>query len=234
MSALISAAVLFCDNHLLVLNKPAGMPSQGGATGATDVLTSGTEYLRRTFGKEGDVFLGLVHRLDQPVSGVMALARTSKAAARLSEQFREREPSKRYLAIVEGLPEERGVERCYLKKAGRGVEEAREGEVGAQFAELSWVKLAVSADSALLDIRLVTGRKHQIRFQLSRAGHPVVGDTAYGATTLHRPRSIALHCHSLTVDHPTHRRPMTWSVKPDRSWGEWVQEALEDWTIFTR
>ena len=217
--------VLFCDNHLLVVDKPAGMPTQADISGDLDLLTDGKRYLKSRFRKPGQVFLGLVHRLDRPVSGVLVMARTSKAAARLSDQFRVRDVTKKYFAMVEGSTGPAGRETAYVRKRGGGVVLASAGEEGAQYAELGWVKIADHEGSSILEVDLLTGRKHQIRFQLSAMGHPIVGDRRYGAKTPFVDRNIALHCFALSLDHPTRGTRLTWRSLPPKSWVG-VRDAL--------
>lgn len=215
--------ILYIDNHLLVVNKPAGLLSQGDETGDADLLTIGKAYLKERFEKPGNVFLGLVHRLDRPSSGVMVLARTSKAAARLSEQFRKREPEKVYLALVQGHLADDGRFEDHLLKQDRTVRVVGAGEAGAKKAVLEY---AVGARGTwngrpvtLAEIRLRTGRAHQIRVQFSSRGHPLVGDLRYGADVEFDGANLALHACALTIDHPTRNEPMTFKAPPPDSWG---------------
>ena len=210
--------VLYLDNHLLVINKPAGLLAQGDRTGDPTVLSLGKAYLKERFNKPGRVFLSVMHRLDRPASGVMVLARTSKAARRLTEQFRRRRPDKRYLAIVEGRCEGRG--RCeeYLVKEGRRVRVVPADHTGAKQAVLHWRGLAFRAGCSLLEVGLETGRPHQVRVQLAHRGHPLLGDVRYGARRPFDGRNLALHSYRLTVDHPTQGMPMTWTAAPSAFW----------------
>jgi 23S rRNA pseudouridine1911/1915/1917 synthase len=212
--------VLYLDNHLLVVNKPAGLLTQEDRTGDPDLLTLGRAFLKERFGKPGRVFLGLVHRLDRPVSGVVVLARTSKAAARLSAQFRQRTPEKRYLALVEGRCAGQGRLIDYLRKADRHVRVVAPGTLGAQQATLSWEALGHDDGLSLVDVVLETGRPHQIRVQLARQGWPILGDFRYGASRELDGRNLALHCYRLCVDHPTLRERMCWTAPPPSSWGD--------------
>ncbi len=219
--------ILFVDNHLLVINKPAGMLAQADRTGDPDVLTLGKAYLKERFDRPGKVFLGLVHRLDRPVSGVMVLARTSKAAARLSAQFRERTPHKAYLALVEGrLTETAGSYTDFLLKTGRRVDVVADGRGGR--AVLHWRVVATGRAETLVAVRLETGRPHQIRVQFAHRGHPLVGDLRYGATRPFDGRNLALHCYRLAVIHPTLRTPVAWTAPPPETWrGPWYEAALD-------
>ena len=220
---------LYLDNHLLVVDKPAGMLVQGDATGDTDLVTWAKGYLKKRFDKPGNVFVGLVHRLDRPTSGVVVLARTSKAAGRLSDQFRSRTTDKRYLAVLEGVLGDRGeAVDGVVKRDGGGVRVVAADHPGAQRAVLRWRTVAASGGRSLVEVELVTGRKHQIRAQLAARGAPVVGDFRYGNPQ--KPfaggRGIALHAWRLTVAHPTLRTPVTASCAPPPSWSGLFDDAL--------
>lgn len=215
--------VLHLDNHLFVINKPAGLLSQGDETGDPDVVTIGKQYLKERFDKPGRVFLGLVHRLDRPASGVMVLARTSKSASRLAQQFRDRAPRKTYLALVEGHVASDARLEDFLLKEDRHVRVVPESHEGAKYAALSyavggrgsWKGRPVS----LLEIQLETGRAHQIRVQLASHGHPIVGDFRYDARSELDGKNLALHACALTLEHPTRREMMTFKAPPPESWG---------------
>ena len=222
--------VLFVDNHLLVVNKPAGVLVQADRTGDPDLLTLGKAYLKERFDKPGNVFLGLVHRLDRPASGVMVFGRTSKGASRLSEQFRQRTVEKRYLAIVEGTLEGGGIERGRIVADHESVRMATAEEPDAgKSAELQWRAIASEDDLTLVAVQLKTGRKHQIRVQLAELGYPILGDFRYGATRELDGKNLALHCYRLGFDHPTRKERMDFEAAP--SWGErfvhGIQSLLE-------
>jgi RluA family pseudouridine synthase len=210
--------VLYLDNHLLVVVKPLGLLAQGDETGDPTVLSLGKAWLKERFNKPGNVFLGLVHRLDRPASGVMVLARTSKAARRLTEQFRARDPEKCYLAMVEGHCTGEGFLEDYLLKADRQVRVVGAGTPKAKRAALHWRAVASRDDLSLLDVRLETGRSHQVRVQLAQRGWPILGDFRYGARRTFDGRNLALHSYRLTIEHPTQRRPMTWWAPPAGPW----------------
>jgi len=213
--------VLFEDNHLLVLNKPAELATMGALPGEPTAVAWSAEYLKRRYNKPGNVFVGVVSRLDSFVTGVLVLARTSKAASRLTEQFRERQTSKLYYACVEGQiiePTWKTIS-CHIAKndAAHRMVIVPPTARDAQPASLQLRSLASTTNRSLLEINLLTGRKHQIRLQLSEAGHPIIGDTKYNATSKF-PRGIALHSYQLTIAHPTLRTPMTFTAPVPTTW----------------
>ncbi|MEM6326811.1 MAG: RNA pseudouridine synthase [Bacteroidota bacterium] len=227
--------VLHLDNHLLVVAKPPGMLSQEDATGDEDVVMWAKAFLKREFDKPGNVFVGLVHRLDRPVGGAMVLARTSKAASRLGDQFRDRTTEKQYLAMVEGRAEAGGRAVDWLIKShgrnrGTRVRRVREGTSGAKKAVLDWRPLAVVGTRSLVEVTLETGRAHQIRVQLAGRGLPIVGDLKYGASgPLGDGRGIALHATHLRLDHPTLRTRLAFASRPPRAWnafGDAIARAM--------
>lgn len=196
--------VLHEDNHLLVVHKPAGLPTQAGRAGEPCLLEQAREWVRERYHKPGRVYLGLVHRLDRPVAGVVVLARTSKAASRLSQQLRARTMSKIYRALVSGQPEPAEgtlVHHVALLPDGRPVLHDAPGPDRKE-ARLSYRVLRRGAPS-LVEVELGTGRKHQIRMQLARKGHPIVGDARYGSTVPFTAGAIALVAWRLEFTHPT-------------------------------
>lgn len=212
--------VLYCDNHILVAVKPFNMPSQSDSSGDEDMLTALKKYVGIKYNKPGNVYLGLVHRLDRPAGGVMVFARTSKAAARLSAQFAAHSQGRRYLAVVRG--DMRGERRLvdYLAKGGDGIVRiVGENAPGAKRAELVTRPLAVRGGLTLTDVELFTGRAHQIRVQHASAGHPLWGDARYGGG---KPgQQLALWAYMLTIKHPTRDEVLTFSARPPRS-GAWL------------
>jgi 23S rRNA pseudouridine1911/1915/1917 synthase len=210
--------VLYEDNHLIGVYKPAGILVQGNISGDITLLDITKEYIKKRYGKPGRVFLGLVHRLDRPVSGVVLFARTSKAASRVSEQFRSRGVTKIYWASVHGkMNPGEGLLVSYLKKGKSGVLLADEGTPEAREAVLSYKTLAIKGDQSRLEISLHTGRKHQIRAQLAAVGCPVVGDVRYGAPYTTQDKTIRLLARSLTFKHPT-RNETIHIESPDPDW----------------
>lgn len=226
----MAAPEMLCeDGPLLAVNKPAGMLTQGVPAGLPTLEGWVRDYLRQKYSKPGNVYLGIPHRLDRPVSGVILFARNSKAAARLAEQFRERTVRKWYLAMVEGTPPSPmdRLSHWLLKDAERAhVDVVTEGTPGAKHCELSYEVLSTTAGRSLVRVELHTGRMHQIRVQLAAIGCPVVGDRQYGATTSFpgmsddRTDVIALHAEQLELRHPirydlirlTAPLPPTWSA----------------------
>lgn len=194
--------VLYEDNHLLAVVKPGGLATMGLPAGEETLLTRAKAYIKKKYDKPGEVYLGVVSRLDVPVSGIVLFARTSKAAARLNEQFRTHSVEKIYLALVEGLihpAEAECVDRILEDERHRKVHLTRE-ERGKE-AKLRYRKLRRVGPNSLIEVRLETGRKHQIRVQLAGRGFPILGDGKYGART-DFPEGIALHASRLCVDHP--------------------------------
>lgn len=206
--------VIYEDNHLLVIDKPAGVLSQEDRTGKPDVLSLCKQYLKKKYNKPGEVFLGLVHRLDQPVSGVMALARTTKAASRLSEQVRNRSIQKNYWALVYGItPTEGELKHYLLKDSKTNMVRAFSSKKGkAKEARLTFTTLKQSAHYSLIEITLITGRPHQIRVQFAKAGFPLWGDYKYGSPDQGKGKTLALRAVRLTLIHPTKKEEMKLEV----------------------
>ena len=217
--------VLYEDNHLLAVNKPAMLATMGVDADRPSVLTAAKEYLRQKYQKPGNVYVGIVSRLDGPVTGVVLLAKTSKAAARLSEAFRTRDVTKVYLAAVEGAMEPAAGElEHYLRKdeRHRKVHATHAGTPDAQLARLAYRQLAAAGDVALVEVEPETGRKHQIRVQLAKVGHPIVGDLKYGSRESFAP-GIALHAHRLELEHPVRHEPLRLVAPLPPSWRDHAQ-----------
>jgi RluA family pseudouridine synthase len=198
----LNVRVLFCDNQLLVVEKPAGMPSQADESGDADLLETARAYVAQRYQKPGATFLGLLHRLDRPASGLMVLARTSKAARRLSRDFQNRSIGKIYLCVLQGRMEGSGTLQDWLVKEQRRVRVCSPQVAGAKFARLDYATLACHEQYTLVWVRLHTGRPHQIRLQFASRGFPILGDLRYGSREALGP-ALALHAALLELDHPT-------------------------------
>ncbi|MFH1755941.1 MAG: pseudouridine synthase [Candidatus Latescibacterota bacterium] len=195
--------ILYEDNHLLGVFKEAGRLVQGDRTGDVTLLTLAKEYLKEKYHKPGNVFLGLVHRLDRPVSGVVLFAKTSKAASRLAGEFQLRRVTKVYWAVLEGLPDAlSGTLVSDLVRRGTHTRVASGQHAKAKRAALDYQVLAHESVYTLVEVQPSTGRHHQIRVQFANMGHPVAGDMKYGSSGALADRSIALHALRLGVAHP--------------------------------
>jgi 23S rRNA pseudouridine1911/1915/1917 synthase len=203
--------VLYEDNHLLIVNKSAGILSQSDVTGDKSLVDLGKDYIKDKYKKPGAVFLGLVHRLDRPVSGVVVLARTSKSLGRMNALFRNKETEKIYWALVSNKPPaaEGTLNDWLLKDTTKNRTTAFKVEkAGSQHATLSYRVLAQGSGVYLLEVRPLTGRPHQIRVQLSGMGCPIKGDIKYGDTGANEDGSIYLHARALTFLHPVQKVPL--------------------------
>ena len=210
--------VIYEDNHIIVVRKEPNIPSQADKTNDIDMLTIVKQYLKEKNNKPGNVYLGLVHRLDRPVGGIMIFAKTSKAASRLSEQVRSKVFKKKYLAVVDGKIEKKeGTLEDYLYKDERNniSKVVNQNKKNAKFAKLDYEVLKYNEvkDLSLIKIDLHTGRHHQIRVQLSNFGHSIFGDQKYG--TRGKGKQIALWAYSLTIVHPISKEEMTFEDLPE-------------------
>ncbi|MEF9950792.1 MAG: RNA pseudouridine synthase [Mucinivorans sp.] len=216
--------IIFEDNHLLVVNKRAGDLVQPDPSGTPGLEQEAKAYLKEKYNKKGDVFLGVVHRIDRPVSGVVVLAKTSKALVRLNEQLRDGGFEKTYLAIVENCPpKEHDTLRHYIwrnEKTNKSYASTQEKK-NSKEALLEYNLLGASDRYFLLSIKLLTGRHHQIRAQLSALGSPIKGDLKYGARRSNIDGSISLHSHTLTLTHPVSKERITFTAPRPTSnpWG---------------
>lgn len=217
---MLSIRIIFEDNHLLVVEKPPNILSQGDNTGDPDMLSLLKEDLKRRYNKPGDVFLGLVHRLDRPVGGVMVFAKTSKAASRLSEQIRNGSFRKTYYAVVHGRPEKSsGALEHYLEKdeATNTVSVVPAESGRGKKALLDFEVLDTEGKLSLVKIRLHTGRPHQIRVQFSAIGHPLAGDKKYGIMSRDELQ-IALWSVGIALLHPTLKEELEFLALPPHTY----------------
>lgn len=220
--------VLYEDNHLLAVYKPSGLLVQGDRTGDACLLDLGKRWLKERYHKPGKVFLAMIHRLDRPVAGVVLFARTSKAASRLSRQFRERSVEKAYLAVVHGaVADESGQLIHHIERRDQVSQVVPVPTDRSQEARLRYTRLAKDPEKTLLRISLETGRRHQIRIQLANMGHPILGDLRYGADRPLPGRQIALLAHRLSVDHPTRDERLALACPIPQLW-PWPDVEMPD------
>ncbi len=210
--------ILYEDNHIIVVVKPHNIPTQADSSQDADMLTKVKEYIKEKYNKPGNVYVGLVHRLDRPTGGVMVFAKTSKAASRLTEQIKSGDMTKKYLAVTVGTPRDKRAKLVnYLLKNERTntVQVVPQLTTGAKYAELSYQVLDNTDKVALVDVDLITGRSHQIRVQLKTIGCPIYGDVKYGGDTLAKGHNLALWAYHLRFTHPTTKQVMTFKVYPN-------------------
>ena len=203
-------SVIYEDNHILVVNKTAGVLVQGDQTGDKSLVDIAKLYIKNKYQKPGDVFLGLVHRLDRPTSGVIVLARTSKALKRLNKQFKDRVPKKIYRAVVSGTPKSSAKLEHYLKKNSSQNKSFHYNEItpNTKHAILHYRHVESLKSYHVLEVELETGRHHQIRAQLAAVGLHIKGDLKYGSKRTNPNGSIHLHARSLLFVHPTKKEEM--------------------------
>ncbi len=215
--------ILYEDNHIIVVEKPVNIPSQADKTGDLDMLTIIKDYIKEKYQKPGEVYLGLVHRLDRPTGGVMVFAKTSKAASRLSEQVREKQMQKKYLCIVDGkMEKEKDTFTDYLLKNERTntSKVVDKNTKNAKEAVLDYevIKYDEETNLSVVKVNLHTGRHHQIRLQFSSRGHSLYGDQKYG--TRGRGKQLTLWAYSLSIMHPTKKEMMEFEDYPEKI-GSW-------------
>ena len=219
--------VVYEDNHIIVVIKPQNIPTQEDESHDKDLLTMVKEYIKVKENKPGNVFVGLVHRLDRPTGGIMVFAKTSKAASRLTQEMHTGDFKKRYLTVVVGkLREKRAKLVNYLLKNARTntVQVVPELTTNAKRAELDYIVLDEKEKVSLLDVNLATGRSHQIRVQLKNIGCPVYGDVKYGGDKLAKGHNLALWAYELKFVHPTTKENMTFKCYPP--------EDITPWNVF--
>ena len=220
--------VLYEDNHLLVVNKPAGIATMGAESGPT-MHTLVANYLKTTYQKPGKAYVGVVSRLDAMTSGVLVFAKTSKAASRLSAQFAERSTGgteKIYLAGIEGTlspTSSEWIDHVRKDDAAHRMRVVAPSVSGAKEACLRYHQVAAAPKGSLVAVRLISGRKHQIRLQFAERGHPVIGDRKYGSRRSF-PQGIALHSWRLKIIHPTQRVAMWFRADPPATWKAWLSQ----------
>lgn len=220
-----SLEVLYEDNHLIAVNKTTSDLVQGDKTGDVTLADKVKSYIKRKYNKPGDVYLGVIHRLDRPVSGVVIYARTSKAAARMSKMFQEKEIKKTYWALVNNRPDPdfARLEHYMWKHEGKNKSFATDKpKPGSKKAILSYALKAALNRYFLLEINLETGRHHQIRCQLSKIGCPIKGDLKYGFSRSNPDGGISLHARHIEFTHPVKKEPVRISAAPPRDplWDE--------------
>lgn len=210
--------ILFEDNHILVLTKPVNILSQGDRTGDVSMIELVNDYLRIKYNKPGKAYVGLLHRLDRPVGGVMIFAKTSKAFERLQMQMKNRTIEKTYLAACESKPilHDQLLEHYLTKDSAINKVKISEFEVpGSKICQLHYKVLGSMHDIQYLQIRLITGRSHQIRAQLAYIGSPILGDVKYGQANPKTSDELGLYSYSIAIEHPILKKRMIWSALPE-------------------
>lgn len=203
--------IFYEDNHLIAVNKPAGTLVQVDQSGDAALEDLVKDYIKVKYNKPGEVFLGVIHRIDRPVSGLVLMARTSKALERMNKSFKDREVQKTYLAVVRNKPaqEEGKLVHWLTRDSSKGVTKAHNKEVKeSQRAELSYKIISEINGFYLLEVKPITGRTHQIRVQLASMNCPIVGDNKYGYPRANKDRSICLHSYKLAFNHPVTKERM--------------------------
>jgi 23S rRNA pseudouridine1911/1915/1917 synthase len=208
--------IIYCDNHILIVSKPAGMSTQPNDKADPNLLDAAKAWVKREFSKPGKVFLEPIHRLDKPVSGLVLFARTSKALSRLQEMMRGRLIEKTYFAWIEGeLPDKQGTLEHYLVHDSFRARIVSSSHPEAKWACLHYVQVKQYNRQSLVEIQLVTGRYHQIRAQLAAIGCPIIGDAKYGSRQVLNDQQIALHSGRLTFSHPVTKAPLSFEEIPE-------------------
>lgn len=219
--------ILYEDNHLLLVEKPVNIPVQADSSGDLDLLTLLKEDIKVRYQKPGNVYLGLVHRLDRPVGGAMVFAKTSKAASRLSDMIRRQTIERNYLTVVHGTPKQKKgelVHYLYKDKKKNKVFSVEPNHREAKKAVLDYEVLAAKDGLSLLSVNLHTGRSHQIRVQLATMGHPLFGDQKYGQHVNKVGQQLALWAYTLRLEHPVKKEPIeVRSIPPhEHPWNLWT------------
>jgi 23S rRNA pseudouridine1911/1915/1917 synthase len=215
-------SVLYEDNHLLVVNKPAGTLSQGDITGDISIVDWTKSYIRDKYSKSGNVFVGLPHRLDRPVSGALILTKTSKALARLNRAFKHQEVTKYYLAITENMPPDLSGKLVHMLRKDDKVNKTLVDNTKGKKSVCHYKVIAEASQRFLIQVQPLTGRPHQIRVQLAAIGCPIWGDRKYGWDGSSNEGWIALHCRKIQWIHPVKKENMT-VLAPIPQQGEWLR-----------
>lgn len=209
--------VIYEDNHIIVVEKQIGILSQSDKSGDVNMLSIVKSYIKEKYDKKGEVFLGLVHRLDTVTSGIMVFARTSKSASRLSDSIRQNKMNKKYLAVFEEeIKEKKDYMQDYLiKDSKKNIVSVTQDKKNGKLSKLEYEVLEIKNNKSLVNINLITGRSHQIRVQFASRGYHIYGDAKYKAR--HKEKDgIALHAYYLSFEHPTKKEIMEFSLIPSR------------------
>ena len=226
--------VLYEDNHVIVVIKPHNVPTQADASGDEDMLTKVKQYVKEKYNKEGEVYIGLVHRLDRPTGGVMVFARTSKAASRLTDQFKAHDIQKTYYAVTSAIPQAKNAHLVHnLKKDEKEniVKIVPVSEKDSKIAELDYKVLQTEDDMALMEVKPLTGRGHQIRVQLAGINCPLYGDNKYGKNKSKMSNTLGLWAGRIEFYHPTTKQKMTFAYAPDSENLPWSKFYMDKYFI---
>lgn len=226
--------VLYEDNHCIVVVKPQNVPSQEDASGDKDMLTIVKEYVKEKYNKEGEAFVGLVHRLDRPTGGIMVFAKTSKGASRLSQQIKDGQMQKTYYAVTTKTPQLKQDTLChFLKKDEKNniVKIVPRGEKGVKEAKLSYKVLQTDEEMALVEVKLITGRSHQIRVQFAGINCPLVGDNKYGKDKASASTNLGLWAGRLEFMHPITKQKMVFAFPPDLDKAPWNKFYMDKYFL---
>ena len=209
--------ILYEDNHIIIVNKPPKVPVQGDKTGDKSLVDIGKEYIKKTYKKTGNVYLGLPHRIDRPVSGIVILSKTSKSLTRMTQLFRDREIKKIYWAIVKNKLDRKSGQLTHYLKKNKQLNKSFVGnktQKGFVKSELNYKLLKTLNNYFIYEIELITGRHHQIRAQLSNLGSPIKGDIKYNAKRTNKDGSINLHSRKINFVHPIKQIPISIIAPP--------------------